>query len=301
MPNAPLPFDLPEVRGSYRLGAQLSKTTWFQVGGVADVLFKPADVNDLAHFLREKPADIPVTVLGVGSNVIIRDGGIRGVVIKLGRGFTDVSIEGDALHAGAAALDVNVARFAAEHGAAGLEFLAGIPGTIGGALAMNAGAYGTEIKDVLSHLEAVDVQGNIRTLSLDECAYSYRHYGGPQGLIFTKAIMRVSEGDAEAIHARIQDITTARESTQPVRERTGGSTFRNPEGAKAWELIDAAGCRGYQVGGAQMSPLHCNFMINTGNATAADLEALGNEVRDKVATHSGITLKWEIKALGDAG
>ena len=295
-----LPFDLPEVRGSYRPAAQLSKTTWFQVGGPADVLFKPADTNDLAHFLREKPANIPVTVLGVGSNVIIRDGGIRGVVIKLGRGFTDVSLEGEMLHAGAAALDVNVARFAADHGAAGLEFLAGIPGTIGGALAMNAGAYGTEMKDVLSHLEAVDANGNKRMLSLGECAYSYRHYGGPNGLIFTKAVMHVQAGDANAIHARIEEITTARESTQPVRERTGGSTFRNPDGAKAWELIDAAGCRGYQVGGAQMSPLHCNFMINTGNACAADLEQLGNEVRDKVATHSGITLKWEIKALGEA-
>ena len=295
-----LPFALPDVRGSYRVGAQLSKTTWFQVGGPADVLFKPADTEDLAHFMRHKSPDIPVTILGVGSNIIVRDGGVRGVVIKLGRGFTEMQCDGDAVVAGAAALDVNLARFAADEGRAGLEFMAGIPGTIGGALAMNAGAYGHEVKDVLVSLEAVDGEGNIRTLSLEECAYSYRHYGGPKGLLFTKARFRTSRNAPEAIHARIEEITTAREATQPVRERTGGSTFRNPEGRKAWELVDAAGCRGMMVGGAQISPMHCNFMINTGNASAADLEALGNQVRDKVATQSGIMLQWEIKAIGEA-
>jgi UDP-N-acetylmuramate dehydrogenase len=295
-----LPFDLPVVRGSYRVGADLSKTTWFQVGGPADVLFKPADVQDLAHFMRSKDAAIPVTVLGVGSNVIIRDGGIRGVVIKLGRGFVDICADADGVSAGAAALDVHVARYAADAGRAGLEFLAGIPGTMGGALAMNAGAYGTEINDVLSYLEAVDASGNIRTLSREECAYSYRHYGGPHNLIFTKAVLRSSAGSPEKIQARIRQITEAREATQPVRERTGGSTFRNPEGAKAWELIDRSGCRGLRMGGAQISPLHCNFMINADHATAADLEALGEHVRDKVATDSGIRLQWEIKRLGSA-
>jgi UDP-N-acetylmuramate dehydrogenase len=290
--------DLPEVRGSYRFDAALAPTTWFQVGGKADVLFKPADTQDLAVFLKQLAPDIPVTVLGVGSNLIVRDGGIEGVVIKLGRGFTEIVAEGAQVIAGAAALDVHVARVAADAGHAGLEFLAGIPGTMGGAIAMNAGAYGREITHVLVQCEAVDRAGNVLILTHDECQFRYRHFGGPEGLIFTRAWLATTQDVPEAVHARILEITQKREATQPVRERTGGSTFKNPEGHKAWELIDAAGCRGLQIGAAQISPLHCNFMINTGGATAAELQALGEEVRKRVQAHSGITLQWEIKRLG---
>ncbi|MFZ4125940.1 MAG: UDP-N-acetylmuramate dehydrogenase [Rickettsiales bacterium] len=291
-------YDLPTVRGSYRFDVPLAPTNWFRVGGNADVLFKPADAQDLADFLRAVPASVPVTVIGVGSNLIIRDGGLEGVVIRLGRGFTDITIEGDVLVAGAAALDVNVARFAADHGRAGLEFYAGIPGTIGGALAMNAGAYEGETKDVLIKAEAVDRAGNIHTLSVEDCNYTYRHFGGPKDLIFTRAWFKTLAGDSAAIHTRITEITTKREATQPVRERTGGSTFKNPEGHKAWQLVDGAGCRGLTIDGAQMSPMHCNFMINTGNATAAALENLGDEVRKRVKETSGVELEWEIKRIG---
>lgn len=292
--------DLPKIRGQYRFDAPLAKTTWFQVGGAADVLFKPADVADLAHFLKHKPADLPVTVLGVGSNLIIRDGGIAGVVIKLGRGFTQAMRQGEEIEAGAALLDVHLARFAADEGRAGLEFFAGIPGTVGGALAMNAGAYGRETKDCLTRAEAVMQDGTVVMLELDEMRYSYRHYGGPAGLIFTRAWFATTADDPAAIHARIADIQASREATQPVRERTGGSTFKNPHGHKAWQLVDAAGCRGLRIGDAQMSELHANFMINTGAATAADLEALGEEVRSRVKTHSGVLLEWEIKRIGRA-
>lgn len=290
--------DLPEIRGQYRFDAPLAKTTWFQVGGAADVLFKPADTADLAHFLKH--CDLPATVLGVGSNLIIRDGGIEGVVIKLGRGFTQAILDGDVIEAGAALMDGHLARYAADHGRAGLEFFSGIPGTIGGALAMNAGAYGNDTQQVLLRAEAVTRGGEIITLDVVDMHYSYRHFGGPEGLIFTRAWFTTTEGAPEAIHARIAEIQTSREATQPVRERTGGSTFKNPEGHKAWAVIDAAGCRGLSVGGAQMSQLHCNFMINTGTATAADLEALGEAVRARVAAHSGVALEWEIKRLGRA-
>ncbi|PZP86833.1 MAG: UDP-N-acetylenolpyruvoylglucosamine reductase [Azospirillum brasilense] len=290
--------DLPEIRGQYRFDAPLAKTTWFQVGGAADVLFKPADTQDLAHFLKHKPADLPVTVLGVGSNLIIRDGGIEGVVIKLGRGFTQAELRDGEIEAGAALLDVHLARFSADQGCAGLEFFAGIPGTVGGALAMNAGAYGRETKDCLLRAEAVTLDGTIVMLELDEMRYSYRHYGGPAGLIFTRAWFATTPDAPEAIHARIAEIQASREATQPVRERTGGSTFKNPEGHKAWQLVDAAGCRGLTMGGAQISDLHCNFMLNTGNATAAELEALGEAVRTRVKQHAGVQLEWEIKRLG---
>lgn len=290
--------DLPQVRGQYRFDVPLAKTTWFQVGGAADVLFKPADVQDLADFLKANT--LPVTVLGVGSNLIIRDGGIAGVVIKLGRGFTQAEIRGDEVEAGAALLDVHLARYAADHGKAGLEFFAGIPGTIGGALAMNAGAYGRETKDCFIRAEAVTPDGTIVMLELDDMHYSYRHYGGPEGLIFTRAWFAVGDDTPEAIHARIAEIQTSRESTQPIREKTGGSTFKNPEGCKAWQLVDGAGCRGLKVGDAQMSELHANFMINTGAATAADLEALGDEVRRRVKVSSGVQLEWEIKRIGRA-
>lgn len=291
-------YALPPVRGSYRFDAVLAPTNWFRVGGPADVLFKPADTQDLADFLKALPKEIPVTVIGVGSNLIIRDGGLEGVVIRLGRGFTQMAVEEDVLVAGAAALDVHVARFAADHGRAGLEFYAGIPGTIGGALAMNAGAYEGETKDVLVMAEAVDRAGNIHRLGVEECRYSYRHFGGPEGLIFTRGWFRTVAGESAAIHTRIAEITQKREATQPVRERTGGSTFKNPEGHKAWQLVDAAGCRALEIDGAQISPMHCNFMINTGEASAAALEALGEEVRQRVKMHSGVQLEWEIKRIG---
>jgi UDP-N-acetylmuramate dehydrogenase len=289
---------LPTVRGKYRLCAPLSDTTWFRVGGPAEVLFKPADVKDLADFVRSKPADIPLITLGVGSNIIVRDGGIDGVVVRLGRGFTDLTIDGDRLTAGAGNLDINVATFAAQHGLAGLEFLSGIPGTIGGALAMNAGAYGTEIKDVVIEAEVVDPQGIIHRLGLDDLLYSYRHCGLAKGWIFTSAVFQARVGDKASIEARMAEISAAREASQPVRARTGGSTFKNPSPHRAWEVIDAAGGRGMMLGSAQVSEKHCNFLINTGQATAAELERLGETVIDKVKAHSGIQLEWEIKIIG---
>ncbi|MFZ4541034.1 MAG: UDP-N-acetylmuramate dehydrogenase [Rickettsiales bacterium] len=289
---------LPEVRGAYRFDAPLSKTNWFGVGGPAEVLFKPEDTNDLAHFMKHKPADLPVTVIGVGSNLIVRDGGIPGVVIRLGRFFNEAVLEGSMLVAGAAMLDLNLARIAASMGRSGLEFMSGIPGTVGGALAMNAGAYGHEVKDVLLHAEAVTPTGEVVMLGVEEMNYSYRHYGGQQGLIFTRAWFLTAKGEPVDIEAQIAEIQAKREATQPIRERTGGSTFANPEGHKAWELIDKAGCRGFRVGGAEMSTLHCNFMINTGEATAQDLETLGDEVRARVKAQSGVELRWEIKRIG---
>lgn len=247
---------------------------------------------------------IPITVIGVGSNLIVRDGGLDGVVIRLGRFFNEAKIDLDAaadgsvIAAGAAMLDLNLARLAAGWGRAGLEFMSGIPGTVGGALAMNAGAYGREVKDMLVKAEAVTPAGEIIMLTNADMNYSYRHYGGPAGLIFTRAWFATTADAPEAIEARIAEIQAKREGTQPIRERTGGSTFANPEGHKAWELIDKAGCRGLTIGGAQMSELHCNFMINTGNATAADLEALGEEVRRRVLATSGVELRWEIKRIG---
>lgn len=291
---------LPNVRGQYRFDAPLANTNWFGVGGPAEVLFKPADSDDLAHFLKHKPAELPVTVIGVGSNLIVRDGGINGVVIRFGRGFTQAELAGDEIVAGAALLDVHLASFAAQQARAGLEFFAGIPGTVGGALAMNAGAYGRELREVLLRAEAVTPEGEILSLAVADLHYSYRHYGGPAGLIFTRAWFATVPGDTAAIEARIAEIQAAREATQPIRERTGGSTFKNPQGHKAWQLIDAAGCRGLTIGAAQISELHCNFMINTGGATAAELEALGDEVITRVKAHSGITLEWEIKRIGKA-
>lgn len=289
---------LPIVRGTYRFNAPLAGTNWFGVGGAAQVLFKPADTQDLAHFIQNKPAALPLTIIGVGSNLIVRDGGIDGVVIRLGRGFTDMKVGGDVIEAGAAVMDINLARFAAGEARAGLEFFSGIPGTLGGALAMNAGAYGRETKDVLIKAEAVTPAGEIISLGVEDMRYEYRKYNGPDGLIFTRAWFNTTADAPEAVHARIAEIQAKREATQPIRERTGGSTFKNPEGHKAWQLIDAAGCRGRTVGGAQMSELHCNFMINTGHATANDLETLGEEVIRRVQEHSGIELQWEIKRIG---
>jgi UDP-N-acetylmuramate dehydrogenase len=289
---------LPDVRGKLRADAELSKVNWFQVGGTAEILFKPEDADDLAVFMAHKPADVAVTVLGVGSNLLVRDGGIDGVVIRLGKGFTDCHVEGDRIIVGAGCLNSSAVKVAHDNGIGGLEFLSGIPGGIGGALAMNAGAYGNETKHILVEAEVVDPHGHIHILTPEKLHYSYRHCGLPEGWIFTRATLQGVKEDTNTIAARIEKIASERASTQPIRSRTGGSTFKNPEGHKAWKLIEAAGCRGHRVGGAEMSQLHCNFMINTGTATAQDLETLGEEVRMRVFEHSGIMLEWEIKRIG---
>ena len=290
--------DFERFRPRLREGADLSRTNWFRVGGRAEWLFKPEDTADLAGFLALLPVEVVVTVLGVGSNVIVRDGGINGVVVKLGRGFADITVDGMHIMAGAAALDVNVARVAGEYGITGFEFLSGIPGTIGGAVRMNGGAYGTDISALLAKAEVVQRQGAVHVLPVEQIGFSYRHSLLPEDAIVTRAWLQCRLGDKHAIMTKMQEIQAARESTQPVRSRTGGSTFKNPEGHKAWELIDQAGCRGLCMGGAMVSDLHCNFLINQGNATAADLEALGEEVRARVLTITGINLEWEIKRIG---
>lgn len=289
---------LPKVRGELVADAPLAPLTWFRAGGNAEVLFRPADADDLADFLAGTPADVPVTVIGVGSNLLVREGGVPGVVIRLGRGFMNISVEGTRVRAGTAALDVAVARAAQEAGLAGLEFYRGIPGSIGGALRMNAGAYGGETKDILVEAIAIDRKGNRHVLKNEDMKYRYRHSGAAEDLIFVEAVFEGRPGDKDEILARMNEITSSREATQPVRTRTGGSTFKNPEGHKSWQLIDAAGCRGLKRGGAQVSELHCNFLINTGDATASDLEALGEEVRARVKEASGVTLEWEIRRIG---
>ena len=289
---------LSPVRGRIAANAPIGPMTWFRVGGPAEVLFRPADVEDLADFLRALPADVPVTVIGVASNLLVRDGGIPGVTVRLGRGFADITAEGDAMRAGSGALDLNVALTAAEAGIAGLEFLSGVPGTIGGGLRMNAGAYGSEIKDVLVEACAIDRAGTIHRVPAAELGLSYRHSEAPEDWIFTGALLRGRRGDPAEIAARMDEIRAAREASQPIRARTGGSTFRNPPGMKAWELIDAAGCRGLVRGGAMVSEKHCNFLINTGNASAADIEGLGEEVRRRVFAASGVNLHWEIHRIG---
>lgn len=289
---------LPAVRGRYSESYALSKVTWFRVGGPAEVLFKPADGQDLAAFLAAKPAGVAVTVIGVGSNLLVRDGGVPGVTVRLGRDFAGITASGETIEAGAAALDVNIAQVAQAAGLAGLEFLSGIPGTLGGALRMNAGAYGREIADVLVSATALDGAGQLHTLTPDQMDLGYRRCGVPADWVFIGAVLRGTPGEAAAIAARMDDIRTAREDSQPVRARTGGSTFANPPGHKAWELIDRAGCRGLVRGGAMVSEKHCNFLINTGNATAADLEDLGEEVRRRVLETSGVDLHWEIRRIG---
>lgn len=289
---------LPTTTGTYRENADLSKTNWFNVGGKAEVLFRPKDMEDLSHFLYNKPANLRVTVLGVGSNLLVRDGGIDGVVIKLGRGFTEVKADGDVITAGAGALSFNVATFAASHGIGGLEFMVGIPGTVGGGLAMNAGAYGSDISSVLKEAEVLDDSGNLHKLKPEDIGYVYRGSTLPDGMIFLKGVFQGVRGDAAKIMESMNKITSEREATQPVKSRTSGSTFKNPAGKKAWELIDAAGCRGLKIGGAQVSEKHCNFFINTGDATAADIEALGEEVRRRVKEKTGVQLEWEVKIIG---
>jgi UDP-N-acetylmuramate dehydrogenase len=292
---------LPAVRGRLRANAPLKDVTWFRVGGPAEVLFRPADRDDLIAFLKDRPADVPVTVLGVASNLLVRDGGVPGVVIRLLRGFVEMQADGTDVIAGAGALDLNVAKTAQQAGVAGLEFLCGVPGTIGGALRMNAGAYGTEIKDVLVAAEAVHAQtGELRTFGVEELGYSYRHSSLPAEWVFLSARLRGTAGDPETISRRMGEIQGQRGDSQPIKTATSGSTFKNPKGHKAWQLIDQAGCRGLTMGGAQVSEKHTNFLINTGAATAADLEALGEEVRRRVYETSGVQLDWEIRRIGIA-
>jgi UDP-N-acetylmuramate dehydrogenase len=288
----------PKLRGRLLPNQSLAELTWFRVGGAAQALLMPEDEADLAYLLGSLPADLPVTVIGLGSNLIVRDGGIPGVVVRLGRGFNDVAADGDRIRAGTAVPDVKVARAAQEAGLAGLSFMRGIPGAIGGALRMNGGAYGGETKDVLVSARAVDRAGRIHELSLADMHYTYRHCGAPEDFIFTEAVFQGRSGDRSAIAAEMDKITESREATQPIKSRTGGSTFKNPPGHKAWQLIDAAGCRGLIVGGAQVSELHCNFLINRGGATAADIETLGETVRKRVKENSGVELEWEIKRIG---
>ncbi len=289
---------LPKVRGSYREDADLSRTTWFRSGGAADILFKPADYEDLSDFFKAKSKDVPVLPLGVGSNLLVRDGGISGVVVRLGRGFTNIAIHNGFVDVGAGMLDTQLSSIAVDEGLDGLEFLAGIPGTIGGALRMNAGCYGTEMKDILEAAFVMDTEGKVHTMTPEDMGYKYRHCDVPAEWIFIGARLKAPAGDANAIRHKRDELMQAREESQPVRERTGGSTFANPDGHKAWELIDKAGCRGLTVGGAMMSEKHCNFMINTGNATSDDLETLGETVRERVKTTSGVDLRWEIQRVG---
>ena len=295
---------LPEVRGLLVANVPLKKYTWLRVGGEAEVLFVPKDETDLAHFLSSTSNEIPMTVLGAASNLLVGDSGVKGVVIKLGGGFSNVSIEGSFVRAGAAALDSKVAKKAALSGISGLEFYAGIPGTVGGALRMNAGCYGSETKDVLVSAVALDRSGRRMVLNLNELKYSYRHSGASNDLIYTEALFKGVSGDISSIHDKISEISDNRNISQPIKEKTGGSTFKNPDkkkskGLSAWQLIDAAGGRGLKVGGAQMSQKHCNFMINTGEATAADFECLGNEIVSKVKKYSGVELQWEIQKIGN--
>jgi len=298
--TADLAAAMPALRGRMLANQPMAALTWFRVGGPAQVLFTPADEEDLAYFLERLPAEFPVYPVGLGSNMIVRDGGVPGVVIRLGgRAFGSIAIEdGDRVRAGTAVPDVKVARAAAEAGLDGLAFYRGIPGSIGGALRMNAGAHGGETTDCLIEARAVDRQGRVHVLPHAEMKFVYRNSGAPEGLVFTSALFQARPGDKAAIAAEMDRITEAREAAQPIREKTGGSTFKNPPGGKAWQLIDKAGCRGLRVGGAQVSELHCNFLINTGDATAADIETLGETVRARVKETSGVELHWEIKRVG---
>jgi UDP-N-acetylmuramate dehydrogenase len=292
---------MPELRGRLLANQSLAELTWFRVGGPAQVLFTPADDDDLGHFLAHLPGELAVTVVGVGSNLIVRDGGIPGVVIRLSpRGFGETSATGDVVSAGTAALDKRVAEIAASANIGGLEFLFGIPGTVGGALRMNAGANGTETKDILIEATGIGRDGNKRQFSLADMNFAYRNSGVEASVIFTSARFRGAIAAPQAIRARMNEVQNHRETAQPIREKTGGSTFKNPPGHSAWKLIDAAGCRGLRVGGAQVSEMHCNFLINTGHATGHDIETLGETVRTRVKDHSGIELHWEIKRVGIA-
>ncbi|HET9018832.1 MAG TPA: UDP-N-acetylmuramate dehydrogenase [Acetobacteraceae bacterium] len=308
MPAARIPHlieTLPPVRGRVQADAMLAPTTWFRVGGAAEVLLRPADADDLCAFLAALPDEVPVMAIGAASNLIVRDGGVHGVVVRLARGFNAIEVQADGVIAGAAALDATVAEHAAAAGLAGLEFLSGIPGAIGGAVAMNAGAYGGDVATTLDWAEIVTRPGELLRLSNEHLGFAYRHAALPPGAIVVRARFRAQPGDPAVIAARMAEIRASRETTQPVRARTGGSTFRNPpanvSAMKAWELIDAAGCRGLTRGGAQVSEKHCNFLLNTGGATAADIEGLGEDVRRRVHDASGVALEWEIRRIGIPG
>jgi UDP-N-acetylmuramate dehydrogenase len=292
-------MELPKIVSEYRNNYPLSHLTWFKVGGAAEIFLKPIDIHDLASFLAQNQQTRPVTVLGAGSNIIIRDGGIDGVVVKLGQSFTTIKlIDDDHILVGSSCLNFNLAKFCQLHLITGFEFLSGIPGTIGGGVVMNAGAYNSEFKDILLAIEVTDHSGNIITIPNEKIGFKYRGTDLAKDLIVTKAIFKVAIGDRELITAKMNEINKIRLATQPIKERTGGSTFANPNGHKAWQLIDKAGMRGYRVGGASISELHCNFMINHGNASASDLENLGNLVKKRVFEDSGVELKWEIKRIG---
>jgi UDP-N-acetylmuramate dehydrogenase len=289
---------MPDLRGALTGHAPLAPLSWFKTGGLAQALFEPENESDLAYFLSRLDPAIPVLVLGAGSNILLRDSGVKGVVIRLGKGLQGVEIDGLTLRAGAGVPDVKLASAAAKAGTAGLSFFRGIPGSVGGALRMNAGAYGAETKDVFVSCRGVNRRGEIIELSNADMGFTYRHCGVAQDMIFTQAVFAGRAGDPQTILAEMAEITKARSETQPVNTRTGGSTFKNPPGQKAWELIDKAGCRGVAVGDAQVSELHCNFLINRGTATAADLESLGELVRTRVLETSGVTLEWEILRVG---
>ncbi len=291
---------MPQLRGRLIVNQPMADVTWFRVGGPAQVMFSPADEEDLSYFFAKLPEDVPVHAVGVGSNLLVRDGGIEGVVVRLARGFNETSIEGDLIRAGAAVPDVRLAQAAADASLAGLAFYRGVPGSVGGALRMNAGAYDRETKDALVEARAIDRRGETHVLKNADFGFSYRNSRATKGLVFTQATFRGEAGDKAAIKAEMDKVTEAREATQPIKTRTGGSTFKNPPGKKAWQLIDAAGCRGLVIGDAQVSELHCNFLINRGQASAADIEALGEEVRRRVKESAGVELEWEIVRIGKA-
>ena len=290
---------LPPVRGRYQVDVNLSSRSWFRTGGAAEVLFEPEDSDDLKFFLSERPAETAITVIGFGSNLLVRDGGVDGVVISLGEKFRGIAFNGRIIEAGAAALDVSVARAARENGIAGLEFLSGIPGTIGGGIRMNAGAYGGQISDIVIDANVLDANGGAHELNQCQLDFSYRRCAVPKDWVIVSARLQGEEGDLKEISGRMNAISAARIESQP-RTRTGGSTFSNPPGHKAWELIDRAGCRGLKRGGAMVSEQHCNFMLNTGSATAMDLELLGEEVRCRVLEKTGVYLEWEVRRIGKA-
>ncbi len=289
---------LPPVRGRYAANAPLGRVTWFRTGGDAEVLFRPADAADLAHFLANRPPEVPLTVIGLGSNLLVRDGGVPGVTIRLGREFAKIAANGARIDAGAGALDSSVALAACEAGIAGLEFLSGVPGTVGGALRMNAGAFGREMKDVIVAATALDGKGARHELDNAALGFAYRRAGVPEDWIFIAARLQGEPGDPGVIAARLAEIRRTREESQPVRAATGGSTFKNPPGMKAWELIERAGCRGLGLGSAMVSEKHCNFLINTGGAKADDIERLGEDVRRRVKSATGVELEWEIRRIG---
>lgn len=298
-PGAQLARRLPAVRGRIELDKSLAEFTWFRVGGPADVLYTPADEEDLAGFLAALEEDIPVQVIGVGSNLLVRDGGIPGVAIRLGRGFGQMTVEdGTGVRSGTSVPDIRLAGFALQQGITLLTFLRGIPGTIGGALRMNAGAHGGETRDILVQARGIDRKGKLHIMSNEDMGYGYRSSTAPADMIFTSALFQGALGDRDEIKAHMDEITAAREASQPIRSRTGGSTFKNPEGEKSWKLIDAAGMRGFAIGPARVSEMHCNFLINEGGATAAQIEQLGETVRARVKENSGIDLHWEIKRIG---